>query len=137
MSSSIDVFVASCNLEAVLALVKEVINADLKKVVTDYGDLYEAYTCRIPVTVLENHGLVDDQAIQFSAYPIQVGFYLFGGGPDTSLYPLTLEMANLTASAIHGRLGYQCIVVENVQVLLKEFGDGERGRDRFDGGSGQ
>jgi hypothetical protein len=126
MSSSIDVFIAPYDLKAILDLVQEIIAADLAKVVTDFGDLYEAFSSGIPVTVSENHGFEDDQGIRFSAYPIQVEFYLFGGGPETSLYPRTLELANLTASTIHTRLGCQCIIVENVQVLLKEFRHIER-----------
>jgi hypothetical protein len=120
MSSSTSVFIERCPAGEAARLLAEFLGTPLQQRDDDPAVHYGTSTAGIDVSVIEAHGLVDDQGIPFSHYQCEVGFARSASIDDAEMVQELCELlARLFARRVADRTGCECLVVNNLQRLAE------------------
>jgi hypothetical protein len=130
MSYDVDVFVQGSTVEAIVQVLRTRFGTETVREETVFGSIWVADVFGLGLTVLE-HDLEDDLGLPFTQYPHQVGFHLAWGRMYSSASALTCRaMAADVAAALRENIGANCLIVEDVQMLLDDDESIVRGRRR-------
>ncbi len=122
MSHTTSVF-CECNpgLDAIREWVEEQVGTALSPVQLEEACRYEASVQGIVIGLIDDHGLVDDQGIQFSNYRWELDFTRYAGPDVDARTERWRSLAFAAAERISDQYGCECLVVDNVQQVLQRF----------------
>jgi hypothetical protein len=123
VAKSTGIFVRDgCSMDDLTACVAELTGHGLKPVNHVNWPLYNTHASGIDVRVYAQEGLEDDQGINFSQYAYVVDCEELPGIVGERYRPGWRHLfASVLAEYIARRLGWDCIVVDNMQQLLDSF----------------
>lgn len=122
MTTSTSLFVGpGCSLETVAEWIGRIIQHPLTRSINEWGPVYKGTLMGVAILGYADHELEDDAGIEFSRYPVQVQF-IRHAGPDAELRTeLARIMAQLAGSVISSETECECLVVDEVQRLVRKF----------------
>lgn len=102
--------------------VGQLIGHRLVKEELDLGPVYRTVVLGIELSLVDDHGLVDDSGIQFSAYEYQLKLIALRAGMAADGFaPFYRSCATYLASLLAARYDCQVIVVANLQRCVASF----------------
>lgn len=122
MTSVTSVFIKSNEeFSAIRIAVEKALDVQFMLEQDDVGSRYVCNTLCLTLILFDDHGLEDDMGIEFTAYPYELDVMIDRRSIDGDLcdqfhYEATLFLA----AKLRGRLGLECIAVQNLQRIMTE-----------------